>query len=382
MVDNRTIWVGDNLQVMRVMPIESIDLVYADPPFNSGRDWHAKIGSEAEGISFNDTWWGVKGAQWREFWDRYPDVDYTLRAIENTHSASMRAYCTFMALRLIEIKRLLKPSGSLWLHCDDYAHAYLILVLDTLFGHANRADVVTWKRQMGSHNSVMRRLGRICDTLLRYTKQASKAVWNIPRIPHSEEYLKNWCKQDADGRWWTGENLTTPGTAPHRMFEWRGTKPTRPWRYSLEKLEELWKAGLIVTKRDGTPRTFGGKKVYIDELNDCKLQNLWTDIRLLVPNSPERLGYATQKPVALLERIILASSNEGDVVLDPFCGSGTTLEAAEKHARQWIGIDLTAGDWDGLRARMQKSTDANSLLDARTLTDITITHYRGADDGK
>ena len=288
------------------------------------------------------------------------------------HEAIEQEYLAYMAVRLIEIKRVLKATGSLWLHCDDNADSYLRLLLDAIFGQKNRADSVTWKRQLRANNAATTHMGRICDTLFRYTVIRKKAIWNIPQGERNQTYIESWYKRDENGRLYRTYELSAPGEN-NNMFEWKGCKPLRGWRFNRKKLDEFFEQGrILLSKNGGIPRRI----VYLDEQEDPKLQNLWLDLQGNYPQTESGKNYETQKPVALLERIIKASSNEGDVVLDPFCGSGTALEAAEKHGRQWIGIDLTASDWDGLRARMQKASDDNALLNGGVLTDITIKHWR------
>ena len=339
---NRTLYHGDNLDFMRRMNSNSVHLIATDPPFNKGKDFHATPDSLAKGGKFEDRWSWDKDVHpaWKEqVQDDWPAVWFVIEAAEMAHSEGMAAFICWLAVRVLEMHRILRDDGTLWLHCDDTAGAYIIAMLDAIFGKKNRGDIVTWKRQ-NSHNATVYSCGRICDTLLRYTKNKKLATWNMPRVERSEAELKLY-RPDKNGRLFKGQDLTAPSTTPSRIFTWRGTTPKRGWRYSYEELERLWAEGRILTKQDGTP-SLAGHITYLDEMDDPKIQNLWTDIERLANNSKERTGYPTQKPIELYRRLIDASSNPGDVVFDPFCGCATTLAAAEQAGRLWIGADI----WD------------------------------------
>lgn len=257
----------------------------------------------------------------------------------------MLAYLAMMAPRLVELRRVLKPTGSLYLHCDPTASHYLKILLDAIFGPTNYRNEITWQRTE-SHNTAGR-YGNIADILLFYV-QSDRATYNrsfhkYADQKYSVQQMQRFRHVDDDGRRYKLENLTGPRPdSSSGKFEWRGALPgpTRGWRYKEEQLERWWAEGKIQTKKDGTPR-MDGLKVYLDETEGKPLQNIWTDIPRIPNTSSERLGYPTQKPEALLERIINASSNAGEVVLDPFCGCGTAIAAAQKSNRRWIGIDVT-----------------------------------------
>ena len=257
----------------------------------------------------------------------------------------MLAYLAMMAPRLVELQRVLKPTGSLYLHCDPTASHYLKILLDAIFGPTNYRNEITWQRTE-SHNTAGR-YGNVADILLFYV-QSDRATYNrsfhkYADQKYSAQQMQRFRHVDDDGRRYKLENLTGPRPDSNSgKFEWRGTLPgpTRGWGYKKAQLEQWWAEGRIQTKKDGTPR-MDGLKVYLDETEGKPLQNIWTDIPRISNTSSERLGYPTQKPEALLERIINASSNEGDVVLDPFCGCGTAIAAAQKLNRYWIGIDVT-----------------------------------------
>ena len=244
-----------------------------------------------------------------------------------------------MVERLLQMKSILKPTGSIYLHCDPTASHYIKVMMDGIFGHTNFRNEIVWRRNT-SHNSGSQ-FGRVHDTILFYSKSEKWKWCRTYAKGYSDAQLSRF-KPDETGRLCKGDDLTAARpNSDSGKFEWRGTMPgpTRGWAYTLEQLESFWEAGRILTKRDGTPR-LDGKKVYLDELKGPRTQSIWDDIPRIPNTSSERMGYATQKPLALLDRIITASSNKGDVVFDPFCGCATTLEAAETLGRKWIGIDI------------------------------------------
>ena len=236
--------------------------------------------------------------------------------------------------------------------------------MDGIFGQSAYKNAITWKRQP-ANNAVRNKCGRIADTLLFYG--GSKATWNGGSHALSEAQLKRY-KKDVDGRLYRCENLTSPAGSPET---WRGTTAKHGWRHSLEHREKLWASGRIAVKRDGTPR-LDGHKQYLDETPGPKLQNIWTDIPRVSNVSKERTGYPTQKPLALLERIIKASSNEGDVVLDPFCGCATTLVAAELLNRKCVGIDLSPLAAELVVQRIKEKRNLFQFRDIHHRTSIPI----------
>ena len=344
-ITRNTLYYGDNLDILReYIPDESVDLIYLDPPFNSNRSYSVLfkdekgMDSEAQINAFDDTW------HWNE------RVFRSLIASAPLHVASMldamhgfigenqmMAYLVMMAARLVELHRVLKPTGSLYLHCDPTASHYLKVLLDTIFGVQNYLNEIVWKRTT-SHNDPQR-YGRIGDRILFYSK-STKKVFIRGGGDYSEEQLKRYKFEDSKGRY-RAENLTAPHFSETRTIVWKGTHPglNRQWRYSIQELDRLYSEGKILLKDDGTPRK-DGLKEYLCEAKGQPFQDIWTDIPF-PPTTAERLGYPTQKPLALLERIIQASSNPGDVVLDPFSGCGTAIAAAQKLGRQWIGVDIT-----------------------------------------
>lgn len=333
----------------------SADLIYLDPPFNSKKNYNLMyknmtgkpVPEQVE--AFCDTWemdaekeriarsmpvlmreHGIDD-YYVEFWRLW------MNALRNTQP-HLLAYLIYMVERLLYMKGILRPQGSIYLHCDPTASHYIKVMMDGIFGHHNFQNEIIWQRNT-SHNSA-KRYGRIHDTILFYSA-GQKFTWNPQFTSYSDEQLSRYQK-DESGRLYRAENLTAERINSNSgKFEWRGTTPgpTRGWAYELDQLERWWAEGRILTKKDGTPR-LDGLKVYLDQMKGQRLQSIWTDIARVPNVSKERLGYPTQKPIALLERIILSSSNPGEVVFDPFCGCGTTIYAAVKTGRQWIGCDI------------------------------------------
>lgn len=343
------LYYGDNLDVLRRhVQDESVDLVYLDPPFNSNANYNvlfaAKDGRQAAAqiAAFEDTWtWDEAAArQFAETVEAGGDVADVLRAFRTFLGTNdMLAYLAMMAPRLVELRRVLKPTGSLYLHCDPTASHYLKLLLDGVFGPEQFRSEIIWKRTT-SHNNVTSRFGDETDTILSYARGA-QPTFNVQYRPYSPEYIKSHYSQvDADGRRFTTRDLRNPGIRPNLTYEYKGYKPhPNGWAFTLEKMKEYDAKGLLYFPPDPSGRI--RLKRYLDEMPGTPMGTVWDDILPLNSQAQERLGFPTQKPVALLERIISASSNEGDVVLDPFCGCGTTIEAAQKLGRKWIGIDVT-----------------------------------------
>ena len=349
-MNTNQLYYGDNLDILRNhIPDESIDLIYIDPPFNSNQAYNV-IFSETDGSSsqaqiqaFEDTWrWGETTEQvYHELVVTAPHLLVeTIKSFRGfLTETNLMAYLVMMALRLVELHRALKPTGSFYLHCDPTASHYLKIILDQIFGVENFRNEIVWART-NAHNMKARYYSKIHDLLLFYSK-GDGYTWNKQYTEYSDAQLSRY-KTDENGRLYTGRDLTMSTVMESRNFEWRGAQPPahRSWGASLEQLEEWYAAGRILLKKDGTPR-LDGLKVYLDELPGKQIPSIWNDIPRIGNTSKERLGYPTQKPLALLERVIKTSSNEGDVVLDAFAGCGTTIEAAATLNRQWIGIDIT-----------------------------------------
>lgn len=341
---------GDNLDVLRSsIKDETVDLVYLDPPFNSKRDYNLLFKSPEGGQShaqieaFEDTWHWTEQAE-REFDEilksGHTDVADLIRAFRTFLGENdLMAYLVMMANRLLELHRVLKPTGSLYLHCDPTASHYLKLVLDAVFGVEKYLNELIWQRTAVKGDAA-RKFGSVHDTILFYGKSDGfcfKPVF----LGADDAYLSRFRLDDEDGKGpYRLAPLDSPSPRPNLTYEYKGYKPpAKGWRVSRELMEELDAEGRLVF-----PRTLSGRiarKHFLNEQQGRKVSDVWTDIPPLQASAAERLGYPTQKPLALLERIISASSNPGDVVLDPFCGCGTATHAAQKLGRQWIGIDIT-----------------------------------------
>ena len=253
----------------------------------------------------------------------------------------MMAYLTMMAQRLAELRRVLKPTGSIYLHCDPTASHYLKLLMDAVFGIENFRTEIAWKRTSAHSDTKQGRQqhGRIHDILLFYTKSNDR-TWNPIYTPYDPEYVERFYRhvEPETGRRYSLGDITGPGGAGKGNPSYEVMGVTRYWRYSRERMQQLIDEGRIVQSRPGAVPLY---KRYLDEMPGISLQDFWADIRPIGPQAKERLGFPTQKPEALLERIINSSSNEGDVVLDPFCGCGTAVAVAERLKRRWVGIDVT-----------------------------------------
>lgn len=347
------LYYGDNLKVLRdSIKDDSVDLIYLDPPFNSNASYNVLFkgpqgnDSTAQIEAFDDTWHWTDAAE-----DAFGDVLRSgngaaaemLRAMRSFLGENdMMAYLSMMAVRLLELHRVLKPTGSLYLHCDPTASHYLKILLDAIYGATRFKNEIVWQRNTGKSN-MSTRLPSTHDIILLYAK-GDETTWNEDAvyIPYDSKNLpektaKKYSKVDSDGRLYQLDNLINPNSnRPNLTYEFLGV--TRVWRWTKERMHKAYDEGLVVQTAPGRVPRF---KRYLDEQDGIPLNDVWTDIFPLNSQAQERLGYPTQKPVVLLERILSASSNPGDVVLDPFCGCGTTVHAAEKLGRQWIGIDVT-----------------------------------------
>jgi DNA modification methylase len=364
------LYYGDNLDVLRRhVDSESVDLVYLDPPFNSNASYNVLF-AERDGTraasqikAFEDTWkWDASAARaCQDVIEAGGKVSEAMQAFRTfLGDSDMMAYLAMMAPRLVELRRVLKPTGSLYLHCDPTASHYLKMLLDAVFGPERFLNEIIWKRT--SAHSAANRWNVVHDVLLFYSR-SDDYLWNDIQIEHSEEYEARFKRRDEQGRPWTDDNLTGPGVRHGDSGSvWRDYDPTARgahWKVSAgtvarlvgnknadqlsttQKLDILDQHGFILwpkkSQKDGGG--FPRFKRYLS--TGQSIQDVMVDIPPVNSQAAERLGYPTQKPEALLERILAASSNEGDVVLDPFCGCGTTIAAAQKLGRCWIGIDIT-----------------------------------------
>lgn len=346
-LETNVLYCDDNLDRLAEFPAECIDLIYLDPPFFSNRHYEVIWGDEAEVRSFEDRWQG-----------------------------GINVYVDWMRERLLEIHRILKPTGSLYLHCDPSASHYLKVMLDPIFEGSNggfRSEII-WKRSSAHSDTKQgRRIhGHIHDVILFYTK-GREWTWNPIYTPYDEAYVKSKYRHvdPESGRRFRLDNLTAAKPGGDTSYEWHGRRPYRGrfWAYSREKMDQFLKEGRIrfPTKADGVPEL----KRYLDEMPGVPLQDLWTDLDPINAKAAERLGYPTQKPETLLERIIESSSDEGQIVLDPFCGCGTTIAVAQRLKRQWIGIDISPTAV-GLMSRRAKKLGAEPKVVGLPTTEVDL----------
>lgn len=348
------LYFGDNLYVLRkYLTPESVDLVYLDPPFNSKASYNilfkSPVGerSDSQMRAFEDTWRWEDGAElaMQEVFKESVETFNLLRSLQSFLGESdVMAYLAMMAPRLLELRRVLKPTGSLYLHCDPTASHYLKVLLDGVFGPQNYKNEITWLRSKNPKGSqhANRRYSPHTDTLLFYGK-SDKAYFDADaiRLPLTEaELAEKYDKVDEHGRWLDGPILRSDsmGLRPNLLYTYKGFTPgPNGWRVNIERLKEIDADGNLYWTATGAPR----RKFRPEDDRGNPVGNFWGDIAPVNSQAQERVGYPTQKPLALLERIIKASSKPGDVVLDPFCGCGTAIHAAENLRREWIGIDIT-----------------------------------------
>lgn len=338
---NRLI-LGDCLEVLKTLPAESVDLIYLDPPFFSNRHYEIVWGDKGEIRSFEDRWAG--------------GVDH---------------YIAWLKERVAEMHRILKPTGSIFLHCDWHANAYIrVLILDRIFGYDNFRGEIVWQRH-NAHNDAKKKISVLTDSIYFYSK-SGLFTYHPVYAKHSEKYKDDFYKyddNDGKGLYQLADMAAPEGGGmsainketgkPNGWYVYKGYQPPeRGWRYMFETMEKLDAEGRIhfPKNKDGTP-AFDKRlrlKRYLNEQTGNLLGNLWNDIQNIQHQSAERIGYPTQKPLALLERIISCASNEGDTVLDPFLGGGTTVLAAERLKRNWLGVDQSPAAIKVTEMRLQK----------------------------
>lgn len=354
------LYYGDNLDILRRYVADaSVELVYLDPPFNSAQTYNAFF-QEKDGLAaasqikaFEDTWeWNLEAETMYNALTEAPGkVSEVMQAFRTIlGSNDMMAYLAMMAPRLVELRRVLKPTGSLYLHCDPTASHYLKLLLDAVFGREHYRNEIIWERTTGRRG--ISQFGRVHDVILFYTKSAT-STWNEVMTPQDEHNARGHdMMRDKDGLYRVSD-LSGAGQGPARIFGGLPIAPPsgRHWQFDQAGIDDLWRAKRIVFSRGGKPRL----KTYLKNLPGVSVRDVWTDIDPVNASAAERLGYPTQKPLALLERIVAASSNPGDVVLDPFCGCGTTVDAAIRRSRRWIGIDITQLAITEIKARLQNT---------------------------
>lgn len=377
-IKNRTIFTDDNLEILRGFPDKFVDLIYLDPPFNSKHNYAAPIGSRAAGAAFKDTWTldDVDVAWWGEIAEVSRPLYEVLDMARHVGGKSTMSYLIYMAVRILELHRVLKDTGSLYLHCDSTMSHYLKLVMDAVFGIKNFRNEIVWRRHTSVHGSFQhdpKQWGRMTDTILYYAKTIKTPV-SPYQILTEDVRRSKFNLVDEQGRRYYDDsahiwNSPGMGVRPNLCYEWRGFKNPHPtgWRLSKKRLEEEYRKGNIVILSNGRLQ----RRKYESEFRGTPLGSLWMDIPPVF-GGKEKLGYPTQKPLALLERIIRASSNKGDLVLDPFCGCATACSAAERLDRQWIGIDISPKAIDLLSVRLvteaglDKYTKGAGILIPRT----------------
>jgi len=342
MMNNRSVLIGDNLSYLRDFPSDSVDLFYADPPYNKGR----VIKNAKSGLSFDDRW------------NQKNDEDYYIHEdteipdfIRIIPDGTTKRFITFLAPRLMEMRRALKMDGSIYLQCDDTASGYIKVLMDMIFHPSLFMSQIVWKRTNGTKSSFTN-YGRNTDIIFYYSNSKER-TWNPAFIEFTKEQKKPYKYRDMNGRWYSLVTLTAPESSGTLMYEWKGLYPPkgRHWAYTKENMKKLEEDGLLVQT---APEKLPMRKKYLDESDGIRVTNLWEDVNIL--SKQEKVDYPTQKPLSLLDRIILTSSNENDLVVDPFCGSGTTLVSAEKNNRQWIGVD--ANDVVGIVDRRMSELNA------------------------
>ncbi len=359
------LYFGDNLEILRQhIPVGSVDLIYLDPPFNSNATYNMLFKepsgeqSAAQIAAFEDTWkWGPQS---EEAFDEAvlagpPPLAELLKALHQVLGhTNMLAYLSMMAVRLVEMHRVLKPSGSLFLHCDPTASHYIKLILDNIFSAKNFRNEIIWERSQPKGHATTR-FSRAHDSIFFYSK-SEKAVFNPQFTEHDPAYLERFYRfvEPETGRRYRFDNLINPNKErPNLTYEFPpGSGTVRVWRWTRERMLQAWAEGRVVVPEKGEVAQY---KRYLDEMSGTPIKDIWYDIEHLHGSSREYMGYQTQKPEALLERIIRAGTNEGDIVLDPFCGCGTAVAVAERLKRRWIGIDVTYLAIDLIRKRLQDS---------------------------
>lgn len=368
------LYYGDNLNVLReYIPDESVDLIYLDPPFNSNASYnvlfaeHTGEKAASQIKAFHDTWeWSLESELMLETiirqGGRVAEAMQAFRQLLGT--SNMMAYLAMMAPRLVELRRVLKPTGSIYLHCDPTASHYLKVLMDAVFGASNFRNEIIWRRT--NARSTAKRWPRLHDVILYYSR-GSEVTYNPVTVPGDVSRIPHTLVTGPDGKKYQTYELTAPGVTRHGESgqPWRGFDPSRMgrhWANSIATMEEWDRQGLIHwPKGGGFPRRRAAEPFKPEERR-VMVGDVWTDVDRINQAAKELLGYPTQKPEALLERIIKASSNEGDLVLDPFCGCGTAVVVAHRLKRRWIGIDITHLAVNLMKYRLE-STFGESVRD-------------------
>ncbi|SFF59010.1 site-specific DNA-methyltransferase [Thermoflexibacter ruber] len=300
---------GDCLEVLKTIDNETVDLIYIDPPFFSNRTY--------------EVIWGDKGE---------------IRSFEDRFSGGIDHYIAWLKERVQEMHRILKPTGSIFVHCDWHANAHIrVHILDKIFGTNNFRSEIIWKRKGGSALAGMRELSTATDTIYYYTK-SDTYIYNAVLVKDDDYVAEHFTRVDENGRKFMTTVMRSPNPRPNLQYDYKGYKtPPNGWAVSREKMEEMDRAGQLYFPDDKSKQIY--KKLFLDEYRGAPINNMWDNVPALKGTSKEIIGYPTQKPIALLDRIIRMASNENDTVLDCFVGGGTTIVAADQLSRNWIGID-------------------------------------------
>ena len=363
----KTIWTGDNLPIMRGMDSDSVDLIYLDPPFNSNRNYGNPIGD----ANFKDTWTldDVTLEEHGELADRNPAAHQLIQTARLIEGKGMQAYLVFMAVRLLEMHRILKPTGQIFLHCDDAASGWLKALMAAVFGKDAYQNMIVWQRSKGMNSAKSKVFLRIADYIMHYAMPEAELI--PARRPHDPEYLrKNYRFEDRRGRYRL-DKCSAPAPSPTLQFEWNGYQPhPNGWEGNEAHMQRLHDEDRLhyPTDEDGNPDYTKrvARKKYLNETEGRKVGNIWTDVGFLSGKHRERTGYPTQKPLPLLERIIEAASKPGDMVFDPFCGCATTLVAADRLNREWVGIDLCGAAVEMVKDRVKEDGGQHGRIQDRT----------------
>lgn len=354
-----TIFTEDNLYVMHGLNSSCVDLIYLDPPFNSKRMYSAPVGSKAAGSSFLDIWkWeDVDMAYMEKLYDQHPQLVKFILSAQNIHTKALSSYLAFMAQRIIEMHRILKPTGHLYLHCDQAAGHYLKIVLDSIFGQKNLRGAIVWRRHTSAQKGSQfesQSWGNTSDYIFHYTKTSEFKLKTVRDLMPEEVNQKFPLVDEKHRRYYDDSShiFSTPGMGarPNLCYEWKGFRNPHPsgWRLSKETLEKEYKKGNIVITKEGKIK----RRKYKDDYKGVPLGNVWTDIN--PASGKENTGYPTQKPLSLLKRIIESSTATGELVFDPFCGCATTMVAAQQLQRKWLGVDLSKKSAELVATRLEQ----------------------------
>lgn len=359
-IQNRTIYCSDNIHVLRGINSETVDMIYLDPPFNKKKSFTAPIGSAAEGASFKDVFTvnDIDSAWTNEIGEDYPELLDYIGSLEKFADVSDMAYITYMGIRLIHCKRILKETGSIFYHCDDTMQHYIKIMMDIIFGRSNFQNELNWRR--ATNHSDGKRFGRITDAILWFTK-SDKYKFNNVYIPRDDVAGYFPYTEPGTNRRYRRNVITGPGKQNSLIINGQKmmSHPGRMY-WSQSKFDEAMANGRIDITDKNTPY----HKMYMDEDKGIQAQDLWIDIPTKAMKKAEKKGYPTQKPLELLRRLIKATTDEGDIILDPFCGCATAPVAAEELNRGWIGVDVSPKAYELIRDRLKE--DVSGMIEGQT----------------